>query len=82
MDGVSGAAHEVGRQAARLRVGDRVRLTYDCGVVLAGVVRRGEAGLVLDIPGEAFVVRRPDGTPPPDVLRIEITAGGGASPTP
>ncbi|MDO5628946.1 MAG: hypothetical protein Q4G43_11555 [Mobilicoccus sp.] len=77
---MTGGHDDVTRQAAEVRPGDRVRLTYDCGANLSGTVRDSPAGLVLDIPGDRFVVRRPDGTPPPDVVAIVLTAGGGASP--
>lgn len=58
--------------ASDVRPGDRVRLIYDCSAALSGVVRENPRGLVLDIPGDHYVVRRPDGSTPEDVVRIEV----------
>lgn len=52
------------------RPGDRVRVTYDCGVVLTSRVRQAGPRLVLDIPGDNFVIRTAQGHRPPDVVEL------------
>lgn len=57
---------------AGLRPGDPVRVTFSCGVVLTSTVRPVEGRLVLDIAGEHFVVREPDGRPAADIRKVEV----------
>lgn len=52
------------------RPGDRVRVTYACGVVMTSLVRGAGNALVLDIPGDKFVVRTATGGVPSDIVEI------------
>lgn len=63
----------IGDDISRVRVGDAVRLHYVCHATLWGRAKAlGDGTLVLDIPGDNFVVRHPDGRHCDGVERVEL----------
>lgn len=62
---------------AGLRAGQRVTVEFTCGARLTSGLRTTSDGrLVLDIPGDHFVVRRADGRPADDIGSVRIEAAG------
>ncbi len=55
-----------------LRPGQRVHVTYTCGASLTSALRPAGPRLVLDIPGDHFVVRRADGSPARDIASLTV----------
>lgn len=59
---------------AALHVGQRVRVLFACGASLSSPLKTSRGRLVLDIPGDHFVIREADGRPASDITAVEVLA--------
>ncbi|GAB94853.1 hypothetical protein BJY21_002135 [Kineosphaera limosa] len=60
-------------QVAGLSAGERVAVEFTCGARLTSGLRATPDGrLVLDIPGDHFVIRLADGRPADDIATIRL----------